>query len=108
MKETINHSTTPQSLSLLLVRRGRRLIAACVPHWAVNELITKITVLIVAKTGSSNAVFSSQSVGEVERNVKYIANRPPKNITSEESQTMVPTALRLGRLGKPVGLCERV
>src|SRR5699024_12479630 len=108
MKETMNHSTTPQSFSLLLVHLGSRLNAECVSHWAVNELITKMTVLMVAKTGSSSAVLSSHRVGEVERSVKYIANRPPKNITTDDSQTIVPTALKLGRLGKPVGLCERV
>src|SRR5699024_174149 len=108
MKETMNHSTTPQSFSLLLVRLGRRLIAACVPHWAVNELITKMTVLMVAKTGSSSAVLSSHRVGEVERSVKYIANRRPKIMTSDDSQPIVPAALRLGRLGKPVGLCQRL
>src|SRR5690625_5313702 len=89
MKETMNHSTTPQSLILLLVRRGRNWTAAFTPHWAVNELITRMTVLMVAKTGSSSAVFSSHKVGEVERSVKYIANRPPKNITSDASHTMV-------------------
>src|SRR5699024_11233849 len=94
MNETMNHSTTPQSLILLLVRRGRNWTAALTPHWAVNELITRMTVLMVAKTGSSSAVFSSHRVGEVERSVKYIANRPPKNITSEDSHTMVPTADR--------------
>jgi hypothetical protein len=31
--------------------------------------------------------------------VKYIANKAAKNINSEESQTIVPTATRLGRLG---------
>src|SRR5699024_12770354 len=107
MKETMNHSTTPQSFSLLLVRLGRRLIAACVPHWDVNELITKMTVLMVAKTGSSSAVLSSHRVGEVERSVKYIANRPPKNITSDDSQTLVATALKLGRTAKPAGLGAR-
>jgi hypothetical protein len=30
--------------------------------------------------------------------VKYIAKRAAKNINSEESQTIVPTATRLGRL----------
>jgi hypothetical protein len=30
--------------------------------------------------------------------VKYIAKSAAKNINSEESQTMVPTATRLGRL----------
>jgi predicted nucleotide-binding protein (sugar kinase/HSP70/actin superfamily) len=36
--------------------------------------------------------------------VKYIAKRAAKNINSEESQTIVPTATRLGRLGFKAGV----
>jgi len=36
--------------------------------------------------------------------VKYIAKRAAKNINSEESQTIVPTATRLGRLGFRAGV----
>jgi hypothetical protein len=36
--------------------------------------------------------------------VKYIANKAAKNINSEESQTIVPTATRLGRLGFMAGV----
>ena len=36
--------------------------------------------------------------------VKYIANRAAKNISSEESQTMVPTLTRLGLLAGVRGL----
>jgi hypothetical protein len=36
--------------------------------------------------------------------VKYIAKRAAKNINSEESQTIVPTATRLGRLGFTAGV----
>jgi hypothetical protein len=32
------------------------------------------------------------------RTVKYIANRPAKNINSLDSQTMVPTLTRFGRV----------
>ncbi len=32
------------------------------------------------------------------RMVKYIANRPAKNMSSEDNQTIVPTLTRLGRL----------
>ena len=33
------------------------------------------------------------------RTVKYIANSAAKNISSDDSQTMVPTLTKLGRLG---------
>ncbi len=36
-----------------------------------------------------------------ERIVKYIANSAAKNISSEESQTMVPTLTMLGRVREP-------
>ena len=35
-----------------------------------------------------------------ERIVKYIANSAAKNISSELSQTIVPTLTRFGRLGR--------
>src|SRR6201989_3405495 len=38
------------------------------------------------------------SLLSTERMVKYIANSAAKNISSEESQTMVPTLTRLGLL----------
>ncbi|GAA4777543.1 hypothetical protein GCM10025784_26740 [Citricoccus nitrophenolicus] len=50
----------------------------------------------------SVAVLSAQSSGEVDFRVKYMAKSPPKNISSLESQTMVPTCTILGRLGSPV------
>jgi hypothetical protein len=34
------------------------------------------------------------------RTVKYMANRPAKNISSLESQTMVPTLTMLGRVSE--------
>ena len=46
----------------------------------------------------------SHRPGLTERIVKYIANRAAKNISSEESQTMVPTAVMSGRLA---GTCVR-
>ena len=41
-----------------------------------------------------------QSCGWAERTVKYIANRPAKNISSLESQTMVPTLTMFGRVSE--------
>ena len=50
-------------------------------------------------------VDSSQTFGPcTARVVKYIANKAAKNINSEESQTIVPTATRLGRLGFTAGV----
>jgi hypothetical protein len=40
--------------------------------------------------------------------VKYIANRAAKNISSEDSQTMVPTLTRLGLLAGVRGLVSTV
>jgi hypothetical protein len=40
--------------------------------------------------------------------VKYIANRAAKNISSEESQTMVPTLTRLGLLAGERGVASTV
>lgn len=47
----------------------------------------------------SFAVSDAHNSGRAARKVKYIANRAAKNITSLESQTMVPTETRFGRLG---------
>ena len=41
-----------------------------------------------------------QSPGCTERTVKYIANRPAKNMSSLESQTMVPTLTMFGRVSE--------
>ena len=41
-----------------------------------------------------------QSPGCTERIVKYIANRPAKNISSLESHTMVPTLTMFGRVSE--------
>ena len=43
-----------------------------------------------------------------ERTVKYIANRAAKNISSEDSQTMVPTLTRLGLLAGVRGAVSTV
>ena len=53
--------------------------------------------LSVAKGTLSSSVCLSQSSGLTDRRVKYIANSAAKNISSEESQTMVPTAVVSGR-----------
>ena len=68
-------------------------------------------VLSVEKGMLSIPVDSSQTLGPcTERAVKYIAKSAAKNINSLESQTMVPTATRLGRLAGavPDSECSRV
>jgi hypothetical protein len=45
----------------------------------------------------SRLVSSAHRPGFTARSVKYIANRPAKNMSSLESQTMVPTATMFGR-----------
>ena len=56
--------------------------------------------VLAAANGISNiAVASDQTCGPcTARVVKYIAKSAAKNINSDESQTMVPTATIFGRL----------
>src|SRR5664279_192495 len=72
--------------------------AAKTPSWQVTDDSTSTVVLSV-----ENGMFSScgsvrQSSGWTSRIVKYIANSAAKNISSEDSQTMVPTAVVSGLL----------
>ncbi|GAA2001125.1 hypothetical protein GCM10009719_07620 [Nocardioides kribbensis] len=53
---------------------------------------------------SRTAVFSAHSSGLTARIVKYDANRAAKNISSLESQMIVPTLTMLGRSWCP---CRR-
>ena len=43
-------------------------------------------------------MFSAHRSGTTDRIVKYIANSPAKNMSSLDSQTMVPTDAMFGRL----------
>src|ERR1700759_3884353 len=45
-------------------------------------------------------IFMGQSPGCTARIVKYMANRPAKNISSLESQTIVPTLTMFGRVSE--------
>ena len=58
---------------------------------------TRIVVFTVANGRSSSAVFSAHRSGDTARIVKYDANRAAKNISSLDSQMMVPTLTMLGR-----------
>ena len=54
--------------------------------------------LTVEKGMLSSSGSVSHSSGLTDRTVKYIANSAAKNISSEDSQTIVPTAVVSGRL----------
>src|SRR5689334_11874875 len=78
--------------------------AANTPIWHQTELSTRMIVL-----PSENGMFSfagsvCHSWGATERMVKYIANRPAKNMSSLASHTIVPTWTRFGRLTVACGL----
>src|SRR5690554_6902455 len=107
MNVRVIHSFMPQRLtcSRLPVRVGWNRSAAQTPIWQVTELRTRIVVLIAANVKLSFAVSSAQTSGTVDRSVKYIANRPAKNISSLASQTIVPTETGFGRLTL---MCGRV
>jgi hypothetical protein len=73
----------------------------------VTEERTKTVVLVAAKGMFNNSVDSAQTFGPcTARVVKYMAKSAAKNINSEESHTMVPTATRLGRLVLTIGLAK--
>src|SRR5215208_3126401 len=90
----MNHSRSPQppALSSEPLRLTWPRSAANTPSWQVNDDSTRIVVLIDANGTLSRSVFSAHMSGLTERIVKYDANRAAKNISSLESQMMVPTA----------------
>src|ERR687885_1198421 len=72
--------------------------AANTPIWHQIELATRLMVL-AAENGMFRLPGSvDHRSGRTARIVKYIANRPAKNISSLDSHTMVPTWTMLGRL----------
>jgi hypothetical protein len=70
----------------------------------VRDDSTRIVVLTAAKGTLSFSVFSAHSSGLTERIVKYDAKSAAKNISSLESQMIVPTLTMLGRSWCP---CSR-
>ena len=56
---------------------------------------------MLAKGRLSFSVCSAQRSARTDRSWKYTAKRPAKNISSEDNQTMVPTATMLGRVAGP-------
>ena len=102
----MNHSRRPQPLTFSTepVRPTWPRSAAKTPSWQVTEDSTRIVVLTVANGTFSSAVLSAHSSGLTARIVKYDANRAAKNISSLESQMIVPTLTMLGRSWCP---CSR-
>src|SRR5204863_6085410 len=72
--------------------------AANTPNWQVTDDSTRMTVKTSAYGISRCSVCSGHMVwpGTDARMAKYIANRAAKNISSLESQTIVPTLTMLG------------
>jgi hypothetical protein len=71
--------------------------AANTPSWQVSDDSTRIVVLTAANGTLSFAVLIAHRSGLTARIVKYDANRAAKNISSLESQMIVPTETMLGR-----------
>src|SRR3954447_18035293 len=95
----MNHSRSPQprGLNSEPMRPTCPRSAAKTPSWQVAEESTRIVVLTAAKATLSFSVFCSHSSGLTERIVKYDANSAAKNISSLDSQMIVPTLTMLGR-----------
>src|ERR1700759_4992314 len=79
------------------VRPGWKRSAFQTPIWHQIELTTRTIVLQVAKGTLSLAGSVTQRAGTTDRMVKDMANSPAKNISSLDSQTMVPTDVIFGR-----------
>src|SRR5512132_3540057 len=100
-KVSTYHSRRPHLAGLKML--PERLIwprsTANTPIWQVTLDSSSTVVLIVPSARSRWAPGQgSPWLLSTERMVKYIANSAAKNISSEDSQTMVPTLTRLGRL----------
>jgi hypothetical protein len=72
--------------------------AANTPYWHVNEEATRMIVFTSAYGTSSSVGSGGHPSVAFARATKYMANSPAKNISSLESQMMVPTLTTLGRL----------
>src|SRR5262249_30250877 len=103
------HSRRPHraGLKMLPVRLIWPRSTANTPIWQVTLDSNSTVVLIVPSVRSRSAPGQgSPWLLLTERMVKYIANSAAKNISSEDSQTIVPTLTRFGRLaGDRGGVC---
>src|SRR3954464_6780084 len=95
----MNHSRSPQLRGLRMepVRPTWPRSAAKTPSWQVADDSTRIVVLTAANVTLRCSVFWAHSTGLTERIVKYDANSAAKNMSSLDSQMMVPTLTMLGR-----------
>src|SRR3954471_3899912 len=95
----MNHSRRPQPLTLNTEpeRPTWPRSAAKTPSWQVAEDRTRTVVFTAANGTLSFSVLCAHSSGLTDRMVKYDANRAAKNISSLDSQMMVPTLTMLGR-----------
>src|SRR3954471_23443233 len=75
--------------------------AANTPSWQVTEESTRMIVNGAAVLRSSTTPLAGQIGSLIARIVKYMANSAAKNISSLESQTMVPTLTTLGLIRDP-------
>src|SRR5438270_13745100 len=75
--------------------------AAKTPSWQVTLESTRMIVNGAAVLRSRTTPLAGQIGSLTARIVKYIANSAAKNISSLESQTMVPTLTTLGRVSEP-------
>src|SRR5215210_5900617 len=80
------------------VRPGWNCSAFHTPSWHHTELTTRTSVLTLEKGTFSFSGPDTHCSGTTARIVKYIANSPAKNMSSLESQTIVPTEAMFGRL----------
>src|SRR3954451_7907067 len=94
-----NHSRRPQPLTRNTepVRPTWPRSAAKTPSWQVADDSTRIVVLTEANGTLRWVVLCAHKAGLTERIVKYDAKRAAKNISSLESQMIVPTLTMLGR-----------
>src|SRR5580693_934300 len=106
-KVSTYHSRRPH-LVACQIRPDRRICprsTAKTPSWQVT-LDSSSTVVLMAPSVRSRCApgHLRPSLLSTERMVKYIANRAAKNISSEDSQMMVPTLTRLGLLAGERGV----
>src|SRR3954470_10001402 len=75
--------------------------AANTPSWQVTDDRIRTIVNGAAVLRSSTTPLAGHAGSLIDRIVKYIANSEAKNISSLESQTIVPTLTTLGRVSEP-------
>src|SRR6516162_10121101 len=101
MKDSTYHSRSPHDMKLKIepVRLIWPRSTANTPIWQVTLDATSTRVFAVASGRSRSAIGQAKPWPlSTERIVKYIANSAAKNISSLDSQIMVPTLTRFGLL----------